>query len=229
MEIKKTDKKTFLLAAFITLLMFISVYALNLFLNMEREKIILTRMDEITEEFEEMHAISSLMRVFGENVTCLALKSELAYLDTKIWKLGDKIDKYREVTREYWDDPFYIKQKGKFNRQEIIYLSMLKEMKMKCGGMNQTIILFFYKRAEDCKECDAQSFVLANINRRIDPEIAIFSFDCGLNLSSVNVLVDFYDITEFPCTIVEDKRYCGLRNRNDLEGILCEHGDLSIC
>jgi hypothetical protein len=226
---KRIDKKTFLLAAFITLLIFISVYALNLFLNMEREETILKRMDEITEEFDEMRAISSLMQVFGENVTCLALKSELAYLDPKIWKLGNKIDAYREVTREYWNDPFYIKQKKRFNRQEIIYLSMLKEMKKKCKEMNQTIILFFYKKAEECKECDAQSFVLTNINRKIDPEIAIFSFDCSLNLSSVNVLVNFYNIVEFPCTVVEDKKYCGLHNREEIEKILCSHGNLSIC
>ena len=149
-------------------------------------------------------------------------------MDRTLWDTGIKIDNYREVTEKFSTDPFYQDQKRKFNRNEVIYFSMLKSMKKQCD-FNQTTILYFYKKKEDCPDCDAQAFVLTDLNNEIDSEIAIFSFDSNLDLASVKTLELFYDITSFPCIIVEDYTYCGLKDKNQIVDILCEHKDHSIC
>jgi hypothetical protein len=224
------DKKIFVKAFLITLALLLSVYSLNLYLNYEREKVIDERMREVVDEFEEFQALNALMEVYGQNATCMTLNSRIKLLDSNIWRLGDKIDNYRQLSREYMNDPYYQLQKQKFNRQEVIYLAILKAMKRSCQ-LNQTEILYFYQKGEECKTCDDQAYVLTYFNQRIDPEIAIFSFDADLNLPSVDVLRSLYNVTEYPCLVVEDSVYCGLRDKVELQGILCDRSgnSLSLC
>ncbi|MFH1402872.1 MAG: hypothetical protein ABIH11_01220 [Candidatus Altiarchaeota archaeon] len=224
----EVGKSIFLKAFVITLIIFASVYSLNVYLNSMREESLDERMAEILEDFEEMQALTTMMRVFGENASCIALETNIKLLDTKIWKMGEKIDSYRELTREYMNDPYYNIQKKKFNRQEVIYLSLLKEMKQQCD-MNQTEILYFYRRSEFCPDCDKQSYVLNYFNQKIDPEIAVFSFDADLDLPSVNVLLGIYNVTEYPCVVVGDRAHCSLLDREQMTEILCSTSNLSIC
>ncbi|MCH8004410.1 MAG: hypothetical protein IH934_07325 [Nanoarchaeota archaeon] len=223
------NKGIFIAAAIITVMLFISIYSFNLFLNTQRERVVIERMEEVLDEYQELQALSLMSDVFGKEMTCLSLKSRLAHMDKTLWDTGIKIDKYREVTEKFITDPFYLNQKRKFNRNEIVYFLMLQNMKQWCQ-FNQTTILYFYQKKEDCPDCDAQSFVLTDLNKEIDPEIAIFSFDSNLELPSIQTLELFYDVASYPCIVVENSTYCGLHNKNDLISILCDHNkNISIC
>lgn len=105
---------------------------------------------------------------------------------------------------------------------------MLKNMKQWCT-FNQTTILYFYKKKEDCPDCDAQAFVLTDLNKEIDPEIAIFSFDSDLGLPSIETLERFYKIDSYPCVVVENSTYCGIHNKDKMVELLCDHNNISIC
>jgi len=223
-----TNKGIFITAAIITIMLFISIYSLNLFLNAQREQVVIDRMEQVLDEYQELQALSLMSDVFGKEMTCLSLKSRLSHMDKTLWDTGVKIDRYREVTEKFITDPFYLNQKRKFNRNEIIYFSMLQNMKQWCE-FNQTTILYFYKKKEDCPDCDAQAFVLTDLNREIDSEIAIFSFDSDLELPSIKILELFYDIKSYPCIVVENNTYCGLHNKNEMIDILCGYKDISLC
>ncbi|MBD3164468.1 hypothetical protein GF323_04660 [Candidatus Woesearchaeota archaeon] len=190
-------------------------------------------MNEIVAEYEDIQTLMLMSDFFGENYTCTALQTVLVSMNKGLWELGIKIDQYRQVTEEFMKDPFYLEQKKEFNRKEILYFSMMKKMKEMCG-INQTIITYFYRKKEECPDCDAQSFVLSDIKRDLenmgkDEEIAIFSFDSNLDLPAINMLLVYYNVTEFPCMIIDDEKHCGLYNKNNLEKILCDENSLSIC
>lgn len=222
------DKKLFIIAGVLTIIIFILIYSFNLFLNEKREQIILEKVDNVLEGYEEMQALALVSDVFGSEVICLGLQSSLLYMDKEIWETGRKIDSYREATKEFMSNPLYIRLKKKFNREEVMYYSMLKKMKEGCE-VNQTIISYFYRRAEECPDCDAQSFVLTDLNKEIDQEIAIFSFDVDLGLSSINILMNYYNVTSYPSIVIEDNIYGGLYNKKELVNLLCRHNNLSIC
>src|SRR3989338_3262776 len=213
-------KSIFAYAAIITVLLLISIYSLNFYLDSVREDAVVNRMEGILDEYQEIQALSLMTEVFGGNITCLSLSNTLSYMDKNLWETGIKIDKYREATEQFVRDPFYLEQKIKFNRNEIIYLSMLKKMKEQCS-INQTVISYFYKKKEDCRDCDAQAFVLSDLNKEIDSEMAMFSFDSDLGLASISTLSLFYNISSFPCIVVEDDAYCGLKNKNQIVDIIC--------
>jgi hypothetical protein len=221
-------RSIFLTGFLLTVLLFLIILSFNLYLSRERERAVLDKMDEILEEYEELQALTLLADLFDEESGCIAMASRLSHMDRTLWDAGIKIDRYRTITEEFMDDPFYLEQKRKFNRNEVRYFSMLKEMKQRCV-VNQTVLLYFYKRKEECADCDAQSFVLTDMNREIDEELSIFSFDADLELPSISVLTQFYNVTDYPCMVIEDGTYCGLRDKRMMTDVLCQGRNLSIC
>jgi len=224
------DLKIYLTAAAITLLLFALIYVVNYYFNERRERIVEAKMNEIIDDFEEIETTYYLMEYLGGGGrTCDVIVEEISYLESKLWKLDGRIRGYREVTKDFASDEFYIQEKKRLNRREIIHMSMLDKVRKRCG-MNQTIILYFYGQCKRDRKCDEQGFVLTYINQKIDPEIAIFSFDTDLSLSSVNALTKLYNVTEYPCTVIEGRTHCGLHDKDELETLLCEYSPgLTIC
>ncbi len=228
---KKPDKFIFILAGVLTIVLFSMIYGVNLYMNNQRENFLDTKMGDFLDQYEEMQSLSLMSDSFGENMTCLAMKARKSEMDKSLWTIGIKLDQYRALTEEYMNNPYYLDQKKKFNRNEAIYLSMLRSIENRCS-LNETIVLFFYKKKEECPDCDAQSFVLTDIKKDMESakdEISMFSFDADLDVQSVNVLTQYYNITTLPCTVIEDKPYCNLRNKEEFMNILCSLQNYTVC
>ncbi|MBN2014696.1 MAG: hypothetical protein JW778_05905 [Candidatus Altiarchaeota archaeon] len=226
---ERVDVKTMLLAALFTVILFLGVYGLSTFIGERREQVVTEKMNEIIEDFEEIETTVRLIELLSEkNNTCNILTQELEYLESKLWKLDGRITEYREITKDFASDEFYIREKKRLNRREIIYMAMLEKVKKMCD-YEQMLILYFYGECEKNRECDEQGFVLSYINQRADPEIAILSFDADRNVQSVNSLISLYNITEYPCVVVDEHTHCGLHDKGDMEEILCMYSNLSIC
>lgn len=215
----------------ITTLLLLSIYSLNLYLGERREASVSERMNEIVEDLEEIESSYYLMDylITDNNNTCDTLVSLLNHLESRLWSLDARIKTYRDMTKDITTDEFYINEKKKLNRREVIHLSMLKKIRRQCN-YNQTIILYFYGLCDVNLKCDEQGFVLSYINSRIDPEISILSFDADRDVYSVKALMEYYNLTELPCIVIEGHTHCGLHNKEQVEKLLCQYSPtLSIC
>ncbi|MCX6709828.1 MAG: hypothetical protein NTV63_02630 [Candidatus Woesearchaeota archaeon] len=227
------DKKILVSGFFITLLIFAMILFLNTSLNKQREENVVGQMDNLVKEYEDMQTVFLMSEFMGENASCVVLKSMISDLNKDLWELGRKIDTYRQAREEFVKDPFYIEQKKKFNRREVLYFTVLKRVNQVCIS-DQAILSYFYKNKDACPDCDAQSFVLSDIKKDLEEidkahEIAIFSFDTDLELPTVGLLVEFYNISAYPCITIEDEIYCGLKNKNEIINIFCGERNLSLC
>jgi len=223
--------KLFLQAGIFTTIMFLIIYSINSYLTTKREDVVVGKMEEIIEDFEDIESSTYLLDYLEESnsSTCDVMIKELEYLESNLWKLDNRIRAYREATKDFADDEFYIREKRRLNRREIIHLSLLNRIKKHCN-YNQTVILYFYGECEKNLKCDDQGLVLSYINQKIDPEIVILSFDADRNVSSVNALMEYYHVNEFPCVVIEGHTHCGLHNRNEMISLLCNYTpSLSIC
>ena len=75
------NKKIFIIAFIITVLILVSILLSNSILNDKREQVLMERMDLMVEEYEDMQALLFMSDFFGEEATCLAL--ETAYVTGK--------------------------------------------------------------------------------------------------------------------------------------------------
>jgi hypothetical protein len=221
------EKKLFALAGIITVVLFILIYSLNIFIASGRERVLTEKMDTTINQYEEMQTLSLMATSFGNDSTCIALQGSLAEMDKTLWDLGTKIDSYRKLTEEYMSDPFYIDQKTKFNRREVLYYLLLKDTRKRCGLASPTV-LFFYQKKEECPDCDALSFVLTDI--KLDSkDLSVFSFDSDLNSSSIKTLERYYNITSYPCLVIEEHTYCSFFNKDELVRTICGEKNFSQC
>jgi len=219
-------------AAVITTLLMLSIYSLNLFLSEKREEAVSEKMNEIVDDIEEIESTYYLMDYIAieeQNYTCDSLVGILNHLESGLWDLDSRIKAYRDMTKDIANDEFYIREKEKLNRRQIIHLSMLEKIKKQCN-YNQTVILYFYGLCDINLKCDEQGFVLSYINDKIDPEISIFSFDADREVYSMKALMEYYNVTELPCIVVEGHTHCGLHDKDQVEQLLCNYSKkLSIC
>lgn len=225
MEVKK---RVFVIALLITIFLFGTLVFLNSLMDDKRETFIETSMKDVVNNANELQTMLLMGDVYGEKMTCLIFSEKLKKLDTSIWTLGLKIDEYRLASEDFLENPWYLDQKTIFNQQEVLYLSLLKKSKQKCG-FTTPIVLFFYQNSEDCRKCDDQSFVLGDINRKAGTEVSIFSFDLDRNLTTVNLLKEFYGIGELPCIVIEDRKYCGMQDKDTIINTICQNANISLC
>ena len=106
---------------------------------------------------------------------------------------------------------------------------LLKKLKQTCG-FDQVVILFFYQNSTVCGKCDDQSFVLTDINKDIDDEVSILSFDTDLGIPTIKLLVEYYKIHNYPCTVIETQKYEGMFDKKYLMEKICENSPhVSVC
>ena len=205
-------KNLFIVAFVITVFLLSIILIIGSVLNESRKTSVTDQMQIIT-DVSQLQTYSLMTDVYGDKMACLAFKSKLSEWDKSLWDLGIKLESYRTATEEFQKDPFYIEQKQKFNDNEVLYLMFLTKVKKDCN-LTQNVISFFYQNSQDCKKCDDQSFILTDIKQDLGSNISIFSFDEDLNISNTNILTDYYEIKEYPCIVINEEKYCGIRDKN---------------
>ncbi len=224
-------KSIFWLSVAITLFLFSSMLMLGSFMDSQREKIVKSQFNRMYKDMLSLQIIS-LIDDSDKELQCIAFKEKMKELDEYIWDLGKKIDEYRIATEEFQKDPFYKEQKMLFNENEIIYYLIMKRFVEKCS-LKKQILLFFYRNSKDCKKCDDQSFVLTELSLdddKLGNNIAIFSFDLDLNLTTVNILADYYNIKTPPCIVFSDNNTkCGIMGKKEIIDEICKDHSYPIC
>ncbi len=215
------NKSIFIIAFLITLFLLMLMLLIGSNMNNQRYKYINTKFSELYTSFNEMQTFFLMAETFGDEMACLTFEKKLKEMDKSIWELAVKIDQYRIATEEFQKDKYYLEQKRAFNENEIFYLTLLKNLNERCS-FDQSIILFFYQNSADCKKCDDQSFVLDDINKQYDDDVAIFSFDMDLNISTAELLKEYYNVDKLPCIVIENGTFCGIRSKDFVLKKLCE-------
>ncbi len=223
------QKKMFFIVAFIITIFITSTFlAIGSFLDKTRS----TRINELGIEayknINDMQTFMLLSEVYGNEMGCLAFKGKLQEIDKSVWDLGLKIDQYRIATEEFQKDPFYLEQKKIFNENELFYLLLLSKINKNCNS-DKEIVLFFYKKAEECDKCDDQSFVLTDLKKDAENEISIFSFDMDLNITTLHLLETYYKIDTYPCIVIQDKKHCGIQDKKSISQLICSRKNESYC
>jgi len=225
MEIKKNIP---ILAFAITLFLLLTILLVGSIMNKERKDYVTNQMD-IIRNMNDIQSYSLMSDVYGTKIACLALKTKLKDWDVSLWDLGIKLEQYRAASEEFQKDPFYQKQKTTFNENQLMYLLFLTKIKKECS-LDQSIITFFYQNSADCKKCDDQSFVLTDVKRAAGDGVSIFSFDMDLNITNVELLKEYYEIDELPCIIIDESKFCSIRDKNFITEQICKGTPaLSFC
>jgi hypothetical protein len=204
-------------------------------LNQERELSVGSMFSEINRDFSEMQTISLLADSHDKDLACLAFKEKLRDMDSNLWDLGSDLEKFSSASEEFKESHFYTEQKRHFNENEVLYYLLLKNVVDTCNLSKQTI-LYFYADEDTCSKCDDQSFILRDIileDERVneDRELSIFSLDTDVDVKSIGILSNYYNLSNYPCMIINDEEpICGIQSRDEIIDVVCKDSpNLNIC
>lgn len=223
------DKNILVISFLITTLIFLGVILIGFVFSEAREERVTQDMSSLLAELSDIQDIMLMSEVLGNEGLCEAFREVKTDMDENLWELGMILDNYRIATEEFTESEFYRENKVLFNRNQATYYFLFENIKDKCN-QTQPTILFFYRDEEECDKCNDQSFVLGDVNDALDEDVSVFPFDFELDLLSINALANHYDVTEFPCTVIDGESHCGIvRSKDFIINEICQNHDIEAC
>jgi hypothetical protein len=147
--------------------------------------------------------------------SCDTLKYEIEKMATQSAELGQKVSYY---DNEMIKNPDFFILKRSYMINLIQFWSYWELFKKNCNSSVNTVLYFY--AIKNCSECQAQGFVLSFLKEKYPEKIMTFALDKDEDLYSLNLLKSIYNVTKAPTLIINNEKYEGLKDTNELKGLL---------
>ncbi len=139
------------------------------------------------------------------------------YLSQEISNLADKIS-YAE--QNFSDQTQLNLLKQQYAILEVKDYLLTKQISERCKS-NIVTILYFYENANSCTDCQKQGYVLDAIRQNY-PQARVYSFDAGLDSSTIRALLSINKISDktLPAVVVDGTTYTGFQSLDTLTAML---------
>ncbi|MDP4012494.1 MAG: hypothetical protein Q8R00_02710 [Candidatus Nanoarchaeia archaeon] len=215
MVIRKVNVKRHITALFITILIF--VIGLLIGLNLTNERI------KVSENFARTQKADydslQLQFLYLEKGSCSVLEKTL---EQNINDLENQRSKVEEYLKDSSRDEFRLIER-EYMLSELRYWLLAKEAKESCNSDTVSILYFYSDIEGECNDCSAQGVILNYLKEKFKDRLLIFSLDINVEDSLLNILKKTENITVLPSLLVEDDKYEGLIEAEDIELIVCTH------
>ncbi|MEK6853511.1 MAG: hypothetical protein AABX64_02400 [Nanoarchaeota archaeon] len=211
---RKTSVKKYLLAFILTLLVFSGGIIVGIVLENAR----LSSAEQITlKEKVSLRSLQLQHNYIGSEVTdCKTLNT---ILENNINELGKKVGTIIEYEKKslFNEEEFDLQLQDYF-LTEIQFYFLAQEINKKCP-QDQVKILYFY----DENKGDTQGDILAYLKKRFGSKLLVFSLNSQFTQEPmITTLLTYYNATEFPAVVIEEKVYQGHQDTDKLLGYICK-------
>jgi len=153
-------------------------------------------------------------------------------------ELRRKLEKSIKDLSKSLDTIANYKQDSKFNSKDFDVLSrrylldnlnywlLSKKSKELCGYDTVNILYFFNSQ---CDVCPNQGIVLTYFKNKLGDRLLVFPINTDLvqDESMISLLLNVYNITEYPSIVIDEDVYKGVISTEDMHKILCEKYNLN--
>ena len=216
---KRELKGKYLLAAFITAVIFLLGMFLGMVVEGKRAELISDIAQEQKLSLGSLQLQYQLISELEQKGNCPAVSSTFEEYMKQLVKAQERLDKYEKdatVNKETFN---MLKQE--YVQAEVNYWLLARKTKELCDRDFVTI-LFFYTPEEQCPDCNDQSFVLTYIKQLLKEKVLIFSFDATLDREPIiNVLRNSYNLTAYPALVIEGKTVQGMQDKENILKEVC--------
>lgn len=208
---KQFDWQRYVIVFFITLGLFLTAIYLSNYFNNKKVKQLKNIQDNIAIDILSSETQFSLLSEMScKNVSSSILSSEMDELGRKLEWGEENIGNSNELN--------YLKKY--YSLLEIKDYLLMKKISARCG-VKSAFILYFYTTAENCSECIKEGMVLSSLKDKY-PELRVYSFDYGVDLSAVKAMINLYKIkdTQLPALVVDENLLTGFTPVEDVEKLI---------
>lgn len=155
------------------------------------------------------------------NLDCKTLVKENIKFGDKIFQEALQIQKYENANRISNDIIF---QHKRFDLLRTLFWMNSVKIKQNCNSDYHNII-YFYKYTNPLISQDSKqkffSNLLEQVKQKEGDNVMLIPIAGDNNISSINILIDKYDITEFPTILIDEKtKLTEIKNADEIESML---------
>jgi len=194
----------------ITVAIFVIAWYASIYFNNRKLANIKSTQDQVTVDVMSSETQFDLY----EELSCKDIGNN--YLSQEISDLADKLT-YAE---QNLNNPTQVELlKEQYSILEVKDFLLTQEISQRCK-QPITTVLYFYKNEDSCADCTKQGYVLDAL-RQAYPQIRVYSFDAGLDNSTIRALLTIYNIpATLPSVVLNGKTISGFTSLDDLEAAL---------
>lgn len=197
--------------AIATLLFIIGIIIGNYLAN---QKISTINQMESNIEFD-MTSMEIQNLLFAENpcyVTMIGLEEKLRDTEKKISFMEGQLGK---------NDERVINLKKYYSLLEIKHYLAMQKRRNECN-LNYSTILFFYSNTKDkILDSEKQGYVLDSLRQEYSVDnVKIYALDRDLDFYIIGELAKFYNVTDSPGIVMNNRTLIGFHSKEEIEGLL---------
>lgn len=205
---KKTEYAKYIITFLVTAGLFATIFYVSKISSDDRLRTIKTEQDILSINLLSSEVQFSLLKTGG------CTEDGNSILAPEIGKLGQRLA-YME-NQLGADNTDVVSLKKYYSLLQIKDYMLTKELASKCD-FKPTTVIYFYSNTECSADCNKQGYVLTALGEKY-PNVRIYSFDAGLELSAIKTLQAVTKSPEsFPSLVIDGKVYTGLQTLEDIE------------
>lgn len=211
-------KRRYIAAFFITLLIFILGFLGGIVLDGERASYINSQATQQRVEYSSLQLQYQLIDEIRQDGDCAALQTTFNQNIKSLENSRIRLESYQQDSAT--NEQEYQVLAREYTHAQMRYYLLAQSIQNLCDSEISSI-LYFYD--QNCSECDNQAFVLTYLKRLIGDNLLVFSFNRELAQQepTIQLLMNRYQIEDFPSIVVNGQTYQGLQSRNKLLDELC--------
>ncbi len=213
------SRRRYVLAAFLTLMIFVLGMMLGLVIESKRVVYIQQQAKQQELDFLSLQLQYQYVDQLGQEKNCPAVAEALDEAVTNLESARKRLEGYT-ATSNINRGEFELLQKD-YTLAQIRYWLLAKRTRDLCNTEFATI-LYFFSDDEDCASCNEQSFVLTYLKKRLKDKLLNFIIYEKQDETMVAMLKKTYNITQYPTLIIENQKFDGFISREEILNEVCK-------
>lgn len=202
--------KKYLIALIVTVAIFAIAWFASEYFNNQKIEAIKDAQQQVTVDIMSSETQFDLL----DELSCQDVDNN--YLSQEISDLADQLT-YAEQNLNDQSQISILKQQ--YSILEVKDFLLTQRISTRCK-QPVTTILYFYKSDNSCADCQKQGYVLDALRQEY-PSVRVYSFDAGLDSSTVRALLTVYKIpATLPALVIDDTTKSGFMSIDDIEKLM---------
>ncbi len=197
------QKRRYILAAFLTALVFVLGLSIGLVIEGKRVELVKDKSEELKVDINSLQLQYAFMDQLAQISNCEAFSNTFDRNIESLESTRLKLVGYQRDSTVHRAE-FNLLRRTYILSQVQYYLLSVKGKQL-CNSDAVNILYFFSK---DCSKCDDQSFILSFLKQKFGARLFIFGFDVSFDEEPLlNMVENTYNVTEFPSLVIENSTY----------------------
>jgi hypothetical protein len=217
--VRAFNRRRYVLAGIITLIIFFLGLSLGLIIDSKRINFMQDEGKSQKLDFNSLQLQYQFIDQLSQEQNCNATMKSFDSMIRDLENTRERLETYNQNSKINKDE--YQLLRREYTLSQLQYWLFATKAKVKCPTDLATV-LYFYSTEEECPSCDEQAFVLDYLKRIFKDKLLIFALDSKMTEEPmIKLLMNSYGVTSFPGIVVEDKVYNGFVDKEQILSEIC--------